>query len=237
MSNNWTSDRSFESKKKATEYAVSYFPNCRGKSIVMMPSTTCFDIQEMYKQNKIDNTTKCDIYDNLKSIDLNEYKKTNFQTKRDYFKQEFKKTLKNIFGDDSFYTYNRKRFRLGINIQEPHRFSQKHFDLIYADTCGQYNEFIAQFINRCTDYLTKGGILAYTTSLNRFTLEGDENYPRSNPKLINLGKYLDTFQNKINIIANDIEKRTKNVLKTKSMIYYHDKSCSNMCILIFYKTK
>lgn len=245
MINNWVSTKKLDEKKKATQIIVNYFPNiCDNGHAVLMPSITCYDVEELKRQNKINNSTFLHVIDNLASPELKNKKgKNTLSTKDSSFRSILKKRFREIIGSDIFYNKNKNNFVLGKKIQDISLLNYasdknlKGFDLIYADTCGTYCEKMMNWIieKSTIDSLKQNGIFAITMLLSRKKIEGDITFPSSNPDLLLFGKSKKVNSKKMFIIANDIEKNTSNVLKSKALIYYEDYFKSPMGVFIFEK--
>lgn len=241
MSNKWTALKNFDEKKKATKLIVNYFPDCKGKKMISLTSTTCLDLEEMKKQNKINDSTILFNIDNLESNDFIGTK-TN---KKQLHKQAVKKRYREIMGSDIFYNKNKDNFILGQNIQDiplsGYVFEKNNecCDLIYADTCGFFNESILTWMEKAPTLqsLKKDGIFALTVLLSRYKLEGDITFPKSNPDIIVIGQSISKkiFLEKMSIIANKIENKTNNILQCSAMIGYGDNCQSPMGVIIFQK--
>lgn len=230
--NNWTSSKNFESKEKATSYAVSYFPNCKNESIVMMPSTTCIDVREMVKQNKIDASTSIWNIDNLKSAD---FKK--IYDKKSFFEKTYRKNIKSIIKNCDMNKYH----FIYDYIQETVLTIQTKkgkLRLIYADTCCTYNEGIRSWISKAPfrESLKKNGIFALTVMLSRHKIDYPINLNHSYD-IISIDKENENQIEKLKMIASDIEQIPESGLITKALISYSDDYRSPMGILIFKKSK
>lgn len=245
MSNNWTSTKKFDEKKRATRLIVNYIPNlCNNGTIVLMPSTTCYDIEELYSQNKINEFTNFYAVDNLECAELkkNEYKNTK-SVKERIFRNLFRERLKNIMGSNDLYFRNKNNLILGNNIQDVPMLSYTYektpegCDVIYADTCGIYSQQMINWIveKPTLQSLKDNGIFAVTILLTRKKIEGDFSIPLSNPDLLFLGKNKEINSKKMFAIANDIENISNNVLQSKALIYYEDNINSPMGVFIFQK--
>jgi hypothetical protein len=244
MSNNWTSNKKFDKKKQATQHVVDYFSNLSDNgSAVLMPSTTGYDIEALYCQNKINDSTFLYIVDNLEGSDLKNCRNKN---QKEYeFKNKFKTRLKEITGTDKLYLKNKNNLILGRNIQDfplSVHTGDKHphgCDVIYADTCGTYSQKMINWIveKPTIQALRDNGIFAITMLLTRKKIEGDFSSPKSDPDLIWLGKNKDINSKKMFAIANDVENLTFNILQSKALIYYEDNVHSPMGVFIFEKHK
>lgn len=244
MSNNWTSTKKFDEKKRATQLLGNYFPNLSNDgSAVLMPSTTGYDIETLYCQNKINDSTFLYIVDNLEGFEL---KNCRNKSQKEYkFKNKFKTRLKEITGTDKLYLKNKENLILGRNIQDfpllAHTY-EKHphgCDVIYADTCGTYSQKMINWIveKPTIQALRDNGIFAITLLLTRKNIEGNFSLPQSNPDLFLLGKSKDINSKKMFAIANDIENLTFNTLQSKALIYYEDNINSPMGVFVFEKHK
>lgn len=247
MSNNWTSTKKFDEKKRATRLIVNYIPNlCNNGTIVLMPSTTCYDIEELYSQKKINKSTNFYAVDNLECAELkkNEYKNTT-NIKERIFRNLFRERLKSITGSNDFYFKNKNNLILGNNIQDVPMLSYTYektpdgCDAIYADTCGIYSQQMINWIveKPTLQSLKDDGIFAITMLLTRKNIEGNFSLPQSNPDLFLLGKSKDINSKKMFAIANDVENLTFNTLQSKALIYYEDNIHSPMGVFIFEKHK
>ncbi|MBR4316778.1 MAG: hypothetical protein IKP65_07460 [Alphaproteobacteria bacterium] len=227
--NNWTSDVERESKKNATSYAVTFFPDCKNKTAIFMPSTTCYDIIEMKKQNKINDKTNFHIVDNLKSPDFKDAYDPD-----EYFKLKTRKTLKQILNTNNKLNVN---FYFE-NIQDIINLKKNTFDLIYADTCCNYNESLRDWIRYwpTIQSIKKNGVFALNVTLNRYNID----YPiklKRNPVIKSFNNTESNKKNmeKVKMIASDIENNTKYIFKTVALIQYYDKIQSQMGLMIFKK--
>lgn len=241
MSNNWTSTKKFDEKKRATQAIINYIPNVCDGHIVLMPSNTCYDIKEMKSQNKINSSTTIHIVDNLACNEL----KGKREEKIVAYKESCKKRFREIMGNDELFINNQNNFILGKNIQDfpllikTFDKSPRGCDFIYADTCGTYTRELINWIGNvhtvCS--LKEGGIFAITILLvrNETPIEGNNNCPMSNPDLLLFGKNKEKNANKLYIIANQIEEITRYLFKSKALIYYEDYYKSPMGTLIFQK--
>lgn len=235
--NNWSeSSILFDSKEIATSCAVKYFPNCKNKTIVMMPSTTCYDLIEMKKQNIVDESTIIYNVDNLKSKDFK-----NVDNSIEIFKRKYRENIKKIFGNDKLYKLNKNNFILKQNIQNiPLSIFMDECDLVYADTCCTYNDDIRKWISNppFLGTLKQNGVFALTVTLNRYKINYDiclnHNY---DIHCFNQMEYSEKNIEKLKMIASDVEKNTNNILETKALIHYFNTIRSQMGILIFQKIK
>lgn len=242
MSNKWTSTKKFDEKIKITKRIVEFFPDC--ESMIIMPSTTCFDLKEMKNQNKITDKTITFAFDNLKGV---EFQGKNYRPsdKRMLYKKKYREACKQIFGNDDFYRLNEDNLFLGDNIQDKplqcliDDKCSDGCDLIYADTCGEYKERIQHWIStpQFLSALKSNGVFALTILLKRYKLIGNTNQPDSDPIITITGKGMSKmdYLKKLYIIANDVEARTKNVLQAKALIGYSDTQQSPMGVAIFQK--
>lgn len=246
----WNLGRNFNKKREVAELLAESFPDCRGRSVVMTPSTTCFDIEAMRKCGKMNSKTLLYGFEHLRSSCFEPRMKSAYRhvlSSNPYwvgkrvvndFLLEFKNRLHEIFGTDGFYESARKRIVFGnilesnLNIEFERVAYGSGFKLIYADLCGVFNSRLLTWLcwNSTIGSLSSDGKLAFTVILNRWKQESvelasDQSCLRHPCEISFLGEYskecdADYYLRKMNGIANCVENRSGRRLEVERMIHY-----------------
>lgn len=151
-------------KRLVTKDAVSLFPNCKGKPLLLMTSLSFTELNELVLQKKIDSRSLLYNIDNLSSTEP-EFGKS----KKATFSASWTRKATDIFRMGGMKPPKSKLLFKNIFALPLTVIADKPFHLVYADSCNKpTSDFFSwlQCSATCEGIADKG-MLAFTVMLNR----------------------------------------------------------------------
>ena len=220
-------------KRKYFSELMKFMPYC--SSAVMITGVFANDAEDLFLCRKFDNETSILNFEHLKSN-----KWTEGITGQNDFLEKWNSRMEQIFGSKSS---RRTTKFMDIFDSELKNEAGTNNELVLIDSCNKWDEKIADWIGKeeTLDAIVEDGVLGLNVLMARTKIEGDSSafsHPVSIIRNDNYSNENDEYEaiRNMYIIANAIEKKSNNHLRTIAMANYWDSKSSPMAYILFKKT-